>query len=124
MHPGQTGQKDSIMENIKLVPTEHNFNYQGFEFIVYKLVESKNGDMSKTTYTFNTFGEAKKKFNQCASTEKHALDTRLVYKGFNTENLCVVTAEKSEQIYESFGIYDYESESMAVQILLLENPTV
>ena len=109
---------------MKLVPTEHNFNYQGFEFIVYKLVESKNGDMSKTTYTFNTFGEAKKKFNQCASLEKQALDTRMVYKGYSTENLAAVTAEKSEQICESFGIYDYDTEKMVLQILLLENPTM
>lgn len=109
---------------MKLVPTEHNFDYRGFEFMVYKLVESKNGDIAKTTYTFNTYNEAKKKFNQCASAEKQALDTRMVYKGFNTENLCAVTAEKSEQICESFGIYDYETESMVVQILLLENPTM
>lgn len=124
MRPGQTGQKDEKMNNIKLVPTEHTYNFRGFKYLVYKLVESKNGDMSKTTYTYNTYNEAKKKFNQCASAEKQALDTRTVYKGFNTENLCAVTAEKSKQICESFGIYDYESESMVVQILLLENPTI
>lgn len=105
----------------KLVPTEHDFYFQNFEYMVYKLKENSDGTLKKITYMFNNFKDAENQFLKLSNDERQVLKANPHYNGFERENLDIITAQKTDLIRDSFGVYNYNTHKVITQILLLTN---
>ena len=110
------------MENYKIVATEINTDYAGFDFAVSKVIEDVNGDIERTTHFFNDSKKARDKFLTLIMRESKNINKKLYHAGYNTNNIREISGMTDNEILDAYGTYDTVSGNIITQVLLLKNP--
>ena len=111
------------MENYKIVATELNTDYAGFDFAVSKVVEYVNGDVERTTHFFNDSKKARDKFMRLIMKESKCIATKTERAGYETSNIREINGMTTDEILDAYGTFDTATGNFITQVLLLKNPT-
>ena len=109
------------MEKCNVIGTELDVNYFDFNYAVVKKIIKSNGDYCNTTHMYNDYNSARRKFNSVIKSEKNKLYSRINIRGFFTDELVEIKALNTEEVINSYGIYDNKTKNLITQILLLKN---
>ena len=109
------------MKDYKIVSTELNVDYAGFDFAVSKVVEYANGDVERTTHLFNDSKKARDKFMRLIMKESKCIATKTERAGYDTNNIREINGMTTDEILDAYGTYDIATGNIITQILLLKN---
>ena len=91
------------MENYKIVATELNTDYAGFDFAVSKVVEYANGDIERTVHLCNDSKKARDKFLTLIMRESKKITNKPYRAGYKTANIVEIEGMTDDEILDAYG---------------------